>query len=50
MYYRRLSDNEILSGFCKGDADIIRDYFYGYCEVGYNIFDKRYQPRSWVSN
>ena len=45
MYYRRLSDKEILSGFRKGNADIIRDYFYGYCEVGYNIFDQRYQLR-----
>ena len=45
MYYRRLSDKEILSGFRKGNAEIIRDYFYGYCEVGYNIFDQRYQLR-----
>ena len=26
MYYQRLSDEEILSGFRKGDADIIREY------------------------
>jgi hypothetical protein len=45
MYYRRLSDKEILSGFRRGDADIIRDYFYRYCEVGYNIFDQKYQLR-----
>ena len=54
MYYQRkatgrraelgnLSDEEILSGFREGDADIIREYFYGYCLVGYNIFDQRYQ-------
>lgn len=43
MTYRRLSDKEILRGFRKGDADIIRTYFYGYCEVGYYIFDQRYQ-------
>ena len=43
MRYHRLSDKEILNGFRKGNADIIRDYFYGYCEVGYNIFDQRYQ-------
>ena len=43
MYYQRLSDEEILSGFREGDADIIREYFYGYCQVGYNIFDQRYQ-------
>ena len=40
MYYQRLSDEEILSGFREGDADIIREYFYGYCQVGYNIFDR----------
>ena len=45
MYYHRLSDKEIISGFRKGDSDIIRDYFYGYCEVGYHIFDLRYQLR-----
>ena len=54
MYYQRkatgrraelgnLSDDEILSGFREGDAGIIREYFYGYCQVGYNIFDQRYQ-------
>ena len=45
MYYQQLSDEEILSGFREGDADIIREYFYGYCQVGYNIFDQRYQLR-----
>ena len=45
MYYQRLSDEEILSGFREGDANIIREYFYGYCQVGYNIFDQRYQLR-----
>ena len=45
MYYQRLSDEEILSGFREGDTDIIREYFYGYCQVGYNIFDQRYQLR-----
>mgnify|MGYP006872985541 CR=1 FL=1 len=45
MYYQRLSGEEILSGFREGDADIIREYFYGYCQVGYNIFDQRYQLR-----
>ena len=43
MYYQRLSDEEILSGFREGDADIIREYFYGYCQAGYYIFDQRYQ-------
>ena len=45
MYYHRLSDKEIISGFRNGDSDIIRDYFYGYCEIGYHIFDQRYQLR-----
>lgn len=43
MYYQRLSDNDILKGFRDGDANIIRDYFYGYCKAGYCVFDKRYQ-------
>lgn len=43
MYYQRLSDDEIIEGFREGDSDIIREYFYGYCEVGYHIFDQRYQ-------
>ena len=43
MNFRDLSDKEIINGFRKGDADIIRTYFYGYCEVGYFIFDQRYQ-------
>ena len=45
MYYNNLSDKEIIYGFRKGDSDIIREYFYGYCEVGYNLFDQRYQLR-----
>jgi len=43
MYYGRLSDKEILKGFRQGDADIIRTYFYEYCQIGYIIFDQRYQ-------
>jgi hypothetical protein len=43
MYYQRLSDDEILEGFRQGDASIIREYFYGYCRIGYQIFDQRYQ-------
>ena len=45
MYYRRLSDKEILSGFRRGDSDIIRDYFYRYCEIAYIIYDQKYQLR-----
>ena len=43
MYYQRLPDEEILRGFRKGDAYIIREYFYGYCQTAYYIFDQRYQ-------
>jgi predicted transcriptional regulator len=43
MYYQRLSDEEILRGFRQGDSSIISEYFYGYCRVGYNIFNKKYQ-------
>lgn len=42
MYYQRLSDDEIVSGFRNGNADIIREYFYGWCQVGYYVFDQRY--------
>ena len=43
MYHQDLSDEVILEGFRNGNADIIRNYFYGYCLVGYGIFDQRYQ-------
>ena len=43
MYHRELSEQTIISGFRKGDANIIREYFYGYCQAGYYIFDQRYQ-------
>ena len=43
MYYQRLSDDEIIEGFREGDSNIIREYFYGYCEEGYRLFDQRYQ-------
>ena len=43
MTYRQLSDKDIIKGFRQGDANIIRTYFYGYCEIGYYIFDQRYQ-------
>ncbi len=42
MSNRRLSEKEIIRGLREGNSDIIRTYFYGYCEVGYNIFDQRY--------
>ena len=42
MYNQNLSNEAVIRGFRKGDAHIIRKYFYGYCEVGYNIFNQRY--------
>ena len=46
MYHRQLSEQAIISGFRKGDADIIREYFYGYCEAGYHYYDQKYQLSS----
>jgi hypothetical protein len=43
MCHRKLSDKRIIEGFRAGDADIIGDYFYEYCRMGYYIFDKRYK-------
>lgn len=43
MYHQRLLDEEIIEGFREGDSDIVREYFYGYCEAGYRLFDLRYQ-------
>jgi len=43
MRYRELTEKEIIRGFRKGDAHIIREYFYGYCQAGYAVFDQRYQ-------
>lgn len=43
MYQQQLSDKKILEGFRKGDSEIIREYFYGYCRTGYYMFDQRYQ-------
>jgi len=43
MYHQTLSDEAIISGFRGGDAGIIREYFYGWCQAGYRIYDQRYQ-------
>ena len=43
---RPLSEESIILGFRLGDAEIIREYFYGYCLAGYRIFDQRYQLSS----
>lgn len=41
-----LSDEQIIQGFREGNHDIVSKYFYGYCQVGYNIFDQKYQLRN----
>ena len=43
MYHQRLSEQAIINGFREGNVYIIREYFYGYCQAGYYIFDQRYQ-------
>ena len=43
MINQQISDDEIVRGFREGTEWIIREYFYGYCRVGYQIFDQRYQ-------
>jgi RNA polymerase sigma factor (sigma-70 family) len=43
MLQLKMTDSMILDGFRQGDATIIRKYFYGYCKVGYSVFDQRYQ-------
>ena len=45
MSHLRLSDEAILNGFRMGNAFIIREYFYRYCEIAYNIYDQKYQLR-----
>ncbi len=43
MTRQHLSDNKIIEGFRRGDSDIIQEYFYGYCRIGYFIYDQKYQ-------
>ena len=43
MKKRKLSDQEIIQGFRDGDNHITRDYFYGYCQIAYLLYDNRYQ-------
>ena len=38
-----LSDNEIISGFRRGDRHIFKSFFYGYCWTAYLLFDKKYE-------
>ena len=43
MPSQQLTDHDIIQGFRRGDAKIIRQYFYGYCRAGYSVFDQKYQ-------
>ena len=43
MYHHNLSDSAIIRGFRNGNPNIIHEYFYGYCKIGYNIFNQQYQ-------
>ena len=38
----RLTDDQIINGFKRGDSYIIQHYFYEYCQAGYYVFDKHY--------
>ena len=42
----RLSDEQIIAGFRRGDSQVIRQYFYEYCRVAYYTFDKKYDLSS----
>ena len=37
------SDEQIIKGFRAFDAEITKEYFYGYCRRAYNIYDYKYQ-------
>jgi DNA-directed RNA polymerase specialized sigma24 family protein len=37
-----MTDEEIIQGIKRGDAEITRRYFYGYCRVAYSVCDRRY--------
>lgn len=38
-----ITDNYIIDGFRSFDAEITKEYFYGYCRRAYNIYDYKYQ-------
>lgn len=39
---KELTDERILAGLRNRDSKITREYFYGYCRIGYYIYNKRY--------
>ena len=40
------SDSDIIDGFRAFDAEVTKEYFYGYCRRAYNIYDYKYQLRN----
>lgn len=38
----QIPDDEILRGFIDFDAEITKEYFYGYCRRAYNMLDRQY--------
>lgn len=37
-----LTDSEIVEGFRAYDAEITKEYFYGYCKVAYGVYARKY--------
>ncbi len=37
-----LTDEQIIEGWLKGDPKLTQYYFYGYCQVAYNLLKQRY--------
>ena len=38
-----MQDKYIIDGLCSLDAEVTKEYFYGYCRRAYHIFDCKYQ-------
>ncbi len=45
-YFCAMTDKEIIEGLKRGDSDITRRYFYGYCRMAYSVCDQRYDLHS----
>jgi len=41
-------DEKVINGFRSFDADITKEYFYGYCRRAYNVLDSKYQLHNKV--
>ena len=41
-----LTDEQIIEGWLKGDPKLTQYYFYGYCQVAYNLLKQRYNLRT----